>query len=83
MNPQNLGILWVTNKNSWMTTQLFERVMLDIEVGLAKLGKRKVLLPVDNFLGRQIPMIGSRLQITQSKFCHPPPLAYINPWTQE
>ena len=51
-----------------MTSQSFERFMLDFEARMVTSGEHKVRLLVDNFSRHQIPIIGSRLCITQLEF---------------
>ena len=62
---------WVANQKSWMTTEIFERFMLDFDRKIVIVRKEKVLLLVDNFSGHQIPNVASRLRVTWLEFLPP------------
>ena len=70
-NPENLGIVWAANKKAWMTTIIFERLMLDFEKLMVMAGKEKLVLLVDNFSGHQVPNVASQLRVTKLVFLPP------------
>jgi hypothetical protein len=49
VNSRNLGIMWESNPKAWMTTIVFENIILNFEGRIAGTGEDKIFLLVDNF----------------------------------